>query len=107
MFEGEVLGSERKEQILFSPLKVENLHWQYGAMGETLQFPQLLHAKESEISSGCATKSARLPFIPQETGISNNVPSLFVPLLHVGAYNDNNKLFIIKTALSCPARSTG
>ena len=71
MLEGEVLGSEREEQILFPPLKVENLHWQYGATGETLQFPQLFNAKESEISSGCATKSAKLPLISMETGITN------------------------------------
>ena len=45
----------------------ENLHWQYGATGETLRFPQLFHAKESEISSECATKSAKLPLISLET----------------------------------------
>ena len=70
MLEGAELGSERDEQILFSPLKVENQHWQYGATGETMQFPQLLHAKESGISSRCAPKSAKLPLIPQETGIT-------------------------------------
>ena len=75
MLEGAVLGSERDEQTLFSPLKVENQHLQNGARGETLQFPlsQLLHAKESGVSSGCDTKSAKLPLILQETGITNYV----------------------------------
>ena len=73
MLEGPKLGSEREQQILFSPLKVENQHWQYGARGETLQFPQLLHAKESGISSGCDNKSAKLPLISQETEITSYV----------------------------------
>ena len=73
MLEGEVFGSIREEKILLSPLKVENRHWQYGATGETLQFPHLFRANESEISSGCATKSAKLPLISLDTGITNYV----------------------------------
>ena len=95
MLEGEVLGPKREEQIVFYPLEVESQHWQYSAKGETL--------KCSGISSGCETKSAQLPFIPQETGISNYVPFFFVLLFH----SANNKLLIIKTALSWPASSTG
>ena len=72
-----------------------------------LKCSPLLHAKESGISSGCGTKSAQLPFIPQETGISNYVPFFFVLLFHSAAYNDNSKLFTIKTALSWPNSSTG
>ena len=76
MLEGDILGSEREEQIVFYPHEVERQHWQYTAMGETLQCSQLLHAREPEIRSECATKSAQLPFIPQVTGISNYVPFL-------------------------------
>ena len=71
MLEGEVLGSEREEQLLFYPLEVESQHWQYSAKVETLKCSQLLHAKESGISSECAIQSAKLPLAPQETGIIN------------------------------------